>query len=58
MVQVGRHHNVIEAVGAARRGGGVFRGTAATLAREVPFYVLGMVGFEQLKRMAQGEFVT
>ena len=45
---------MVEAVAAARRGGGLFRGLQATLAREVPFYVLGMVGFAQLKRIAQG----
>ena len=49
-----RHQNVVEAVAVARSSGGLFRGTAAVLAREVPFYVLGMVGFEQLKRFAQG----
>ena len=28
---------------------GLFRGTAATLGREVPFYVIGMITYEQLK---------
>ena len=45
---------MIEAVKAASRSGGLYRGTEAVLAREVPFYVLGMVGFEQLKKAAQG----
>lgn len=34
--------------------GGLFRGTAALLAREVPFYVLGMIGYQQLKKVANG----
>jgi hypothetical protein len=33
---------------------GLFRGTAATLSREVPFYVLGMMGYTQLKRIFNG----
>ena len=51
-LQNGNHPNVARATVALLRDGGVrslFRGTAATLAREVPFYVLGMVMYEQLK---------
>ncbi|KAK9805827.1 hypothetical protein WJX73_004404 [Symbiochloris irregularis] len=55
-LQVGRHDNVVQAVKAAGKSGGLYRGTAAVFAREVPFYVLGMVGFEQIKRFAQGSF--
>lgn len=57
-MQVGRHSNVIEAahVATASDGwGGLFRGTSALLGREVPFYVLGMVGYQQLKKVANGE---
>ena len=56
-LQTGRHANMLEAVAAATRVDGprgLFRGTAATLSREVPFYVLGIVFFEQLKRAAKG----
>lgn len=49
---------MVEALAAARKGGGLYRGTAALLAREVPFYALGMVTFEQLKRVAQGELTA
>jgi len=56
-LQVGRHSNVVEAarVATASDGwGGLFRGTSALLGREVPFYVLGMVGYQQLKKVANG----
>jgi len=33
---------------------GLFRGTVATLSREIPFYVLGIVFFEQFKKAAKG----
>lgn len=52
--QVGTHDSVKEAFAAAIKGQGVrglFRGTVATLGREVPFYVLGVVGYEQLKKL-------
>ena len=44
--QVGRHANVVEAGRAATAagGGGLFRGTAALLSREVPFYMFGERG--------------
>lgn len=32
--------------------GGLFRGSAATLSREIPFYVIGMVAYEQFKKAA------
>ena len=51
-LQNGNHDNVIKATAAIVKSGGpqsLFRGTAATLAREIPFYVLGMVMYEQLK---------
>ena len=35
---------------------GFFRGAGALLSREVPFYVFGMVLYEQYKRAATGEF--
>lgn len=56
-LQVGRYDNVLEAARNATELEGVrglFRGTTATLAREVPFYVFGMVGYEQLKKIANG----
>ena len=37
---------------------GLFRGTVATLSREVPFYVLGIVFFEQFQRAAKGVVLT
>lgn len=43
-LQTGQHANAWQAFAAVTRGGGVralFTGTTATLAREVPFYVLG-----------------
>ena len=56
--QMGRHANVLEAFSAAARGPegarGLFRGTGALLSREVPFYVFGMVGFQQLKKVFNG----
>jgi hypothetical protein len=56
-LQVGRHTSVLEAAMKATEvegPRGLFRGTTATLAREVPFYVFGMVGYEQLKKVANG----
>eukprot|EP00951_Prasinocladus_malaysianus_P050254 scaffold678499_cov73-Prasinocladus_malaysianus.AAC.1 len=53
-LQIGAHENTREAFRVAVETSGVrglFRGTAATLGREVPFYVLGMVGYEQLKKL-------
>ena len=55
-LQTGQHAHVLEAVRAVIRGGGIaglFAGTTATLAREVPFYVLGMVAYERLKAVAR-----
>lgn len=57
-LQIGRHSNMLEAISVATRlegPRGLFRGTAATLSREVPFYVLGIVFFEQLKKVAKGK---
>ncbi len=58
-LQVGRQQNVVEAFRAAINGPegarGLFRGTAATLSREVPFYTLGMTFYMQLKKMATCE---
>lgn len=55
-LQVGRQDNVVEAFRAAINGPdgarGLFRGTAATLSREVPFYTLGMTFYMHLKKMA------
>jgi hypothetical protein len=56
-LQTGQHAHVAEAAAAVVGQGGLkalFRGTTATLAREVPFYVLGMVAYEQLKGVARG----
>ncbi len=56
-LQTGQHAHVLEAARAVVRGGGVaalFAGTTATLAREVPFYVLGMIAYERLKAVARG----
>ena len=56
-LQTGQHAHVLEAARVVIRGGGVaalFAGTTATLAREVPFYVLGMVAYERLKAVARG----
>lgn len=56
-LQTGQHGHVMEAATAVVSQGGLkalFRGTTATLAREVPFYVLGMVAYEQLKTAARG----
>jgi hypothetical protein len=56
--QIGRYDNVVEAARSATATEGVsglFRGTAALLGREVPFYVLGMIGYQQLKKVANGE---
>eukprot|EP01025_Chloroclados_australasicus_P046462 TRINITY_DN5125_c0_g3_i1.p1 TRINITY_DN5125_c0_g3~~TRINITY_DN5125_c0_g3_i1.p1 ORF type:complete len:657 (+),score=78.61 TRINITY_DN5125_c0_g3_i1:122-2092(+) len=57
-LQVGLHTNVSEAVNTAVTTDGVrglFKGTTATLSREIPFYVLGMVGYEYLKKVVSGE---
>lgn len=51
-LQAGLQPNIYEAVrsATAERGWrGLFRGTSATLAREVPFYALGMGMYEQFK---------
>jgi hypothetical protein len=57
-VQMGRHSNVVEAFRVAATGPegvrGLFRGTGALLSREVPFYVFGMVGYQQLKKVFNG----
>lgn len=56
-LQTGRHANMLEAISVATKvegPRGLFRGTVATLSREVPFYVLGIVFFEQLKKAAKG----
>ncbi len=56
--QIGRHDNVVQAISAARRpgggSGGLFRGTTALLAREVPFYVCGLMAYTQLKSVFNG----
>lgn len=54
-LQTGQHANVVDAFRSVLSAGGskaLFAGTAATLAREVPFYAFGMVAYEQLKRGA------
>ena len=55
---MGRHANVAEAFHVATTGPegvrGLFRGTGALLSREVPFYVFGMVGYQQLKKVFNG----
>ena len=58
MVQVGRHANVVEAARAATAadGGGLFRGTAALLSREVPFYMFGGPG-PPLQRLGRNRLV-
>eukprot|EP00241_Pyramimonas_parkeae_P001226 CAMPEP_0114246222 /NCGR_PEP_ID=MMETSP0058-20121206/12338_1 /TAXON_ID=36894 /ORGANISM="Pyramimonas parkeae, CCMP726" /LENGTH=568 /DNA_ID=CAMNT_0001359375 /DNA_START=363 /DNA_END=2069 /DNA_ORIENTATION=+ len=51
-LQCGQYSNVKAALGGVLKeegARGLFRGTAATLGREVPFYVIGMVSYEQLK---------
>ncbi|GAB4836495.1 hypothetical protein Ancab_001407 [Ancistrocladus abbreviatus] len=55
-LQAGLFENVGEAiVGTWRQDGlkGFFRGTGATLCREVPFYVAGMGLYEESKKLAQ-----
>lgn len=53
-LQTGQHDNAVEAFKAVTKGGvrGLFAGTAATLSREIPFYVIGLVTYEQLKKSA------
>jgi hypothetical protein len=53
-LQTGQHDNAIEAFKAVTKNGprGLFAGTAATLSREVPFYVIGLVAYEKLKKAA------
>jgi hypothetical protein len=53
-LQTGQHDNVFEAFKAVTKGGyrGLFAGTAATLSREIPFYVIGLVTYEKLKKAA------
>ncbi len=56
-MQVGRHDHVLEALSVATKTDGMrglFRGTGALLSREVPFYVFGMMGYAQLKRIFDG----
>lgn len=56
-LQTGQHANAVDAFRSVLASGGtraLFAGTAATLAREVPFYAFGMVAYEQLKRAAAG----
>ncbi|EIE27152.1 mitochondrial carrier [Coccomyxa subellipsoidea C-169] len=56
-LQVGRHDHVLDALRVATQTEGVrglFRGTGALLSREVPFYVFGMMGYAQLKRIFDG----
>jgi len=56
-LQTGQHAHVLEAARAVLQAGGArafFAGTTATLAREVPFYVLGMIAYEKLKALARG----
>uniref|UniRef100_A0A7S0RE80 EF-hand domain-containing protein n=1 Tax=Pyramimonas obovata TaxID=1411642 RepID=A0A7S0RE80_9CHLO len=55
-LQCGQYDNVRAALGgvlASEGPRGLFRGTAATVGREVPFYVIGIVAFEQLKTAAR-----
>eukprot|EP00850_Spirogloea_muscicola_P006767 SM000032S12151 [mRNA] locus=s32:938599:942338:+ [translate_table: standard] len=55
-LQAGLYPNVWEAfVGTIRQDGvpGLFRGTSATLCREVPFYVAGMVIYEEAKKIVR-----
>ncbi|CAD7705384.1 unnamed protein product [Ostreobium quekettii] len=57
-LQVGQHTNVSQALTLAVKADGpkgLFRGTGATLSREVPFYVFGMVFYQQLKKLYRGE---
>eukprot|EP00873_Tetraselmis_striata_P012202 jgi/Tetstr1/432466/TSEL_021842.t1 len=59
-LQVGAHANAGEALRVATRESGVaglFRGTVATMAREVPFYVFGMMGYQALKKLFSGEML-
>lgn len=53
-LQTAQHANAIEAFTAVTKDGarGLFAGTAATMSREVPFYVIGMVTYEKLKQAA------
>jgi hypothetical protein len=55
-LQTGQHANAVEAFKAVTANGprGLFAGTAATLSREVPFYVIGLVAYEKLKKAAAG----
>ncbi|CAG9466256.1 unnamed protein product [Pedinophyceae sp. YPF-701] len=60
-LQVARHQNVVEAVRVALQTEGprgMFRGTPALLGREVPFYALGMVVYEQMKGLFNGRLFT
>ena len=54
-LQTGQYENVIEAFKAVTANGpkGLFAGTAATLSREIPFYVIGLVAYEKLKNAAR-----
>ena len=53
-LQSGQYDNAVEAFKAVTKNGtkGLFVGTAATLSREIPFYVIGLVTYEKLKLAA------
>ena len=54
-LQAGQYTSVWTATSAVMKRDGVsglFRGSAATLSREIPFYVIGMVAYEQFKKAA------
>ncbi|QDZ23492.1 mitochondrial substrate carrier protein [Chloropicon primus] len=54
-LQAGQYTGVVAATSAVMKKdglGGLFRGSAATLSREIPFYVIGMVAYEQFKKAA------
>ncbi|KAK3251019.1 hypothetical protein CYMTET_39630 [Cymbomonas tetramitiformis] len=55
-LQCGLHPNAVAALAAVLKQEGMrgmFRGTSATLGREVPFYVIGIVAYEQLKKVTK-----
>jgi len=54
-LQAGQYPGVWQATTSVMKKDGVkglFRGSAATLSREIPFYVIGMVAYEQFKKAA------
>ncbi len=54
-LQAGQYTEVWTAIATVMKKdgvGGLFRGSAATLSREIPFYVIGMVAYEQFKKAA------